>query len=118
MAKGQKRKMKASTMKKVVVRLSPATMMEFGVDNDIFDDIFMEAATRAIEDMKKKKYGSIQPIIECWDKKAPKRRCMLNAYWVLVNASAFSKAELLREKYQTQTDVDLSKQPVKGYVNH
>ena len=44
--------MKPSKFKNIVVRLSADNILEFKVDTDIFDDPFMEAATRAIEKSK------------------------------------------------------------------
>lgn len=105
--------MKPST-KTVVVRLTADNVSEFNIDTEIFDDPFMEAATRAVEKTKIKKYGIIRAITECWEKKTPKKTEMYNSYWVLVNASCFSKAEQLREKFLMQTNCDLAKEPIHG----
>lgn len=109
--------MKSSTIKTIVVKLAANNMFEFAIDNDVFDDPYLEAATRAIEQCKIKKYGIIRPIIDSWEKKDAKnikKHVMVNSYWVLVNASMYDKAELLREKFRKQTDVDLSQEPIRG----
>jgi hypothetical protein len=111
--------MKSSTIKKIVVKLAPDNIYEIEVDSEDFDDPLMEAATRAIEQCKIKKYGIIRPFAECWDKKDDKnqkKHQLFNCYWVLVNASCYKKAELLRERFKEQEDVDLAKEPICGHV--
>lgn len=111
------RNMKSSAIKTVVVRLTADNVSEFDVDTDTFDDPFMEAATRAVEQSKKQSHGIIRAVTECWDKNIPKKITMYNSYWILVNASCFSKAEQLREKFKMQTNCDLSKEPIHGRDN-
>jgi hypothetical protein len=111
--------MKKSTMKTIVVKLASDNMFEITVDTSIFDDPYIEAATQAIEQCKLKKYGIIRPILECWELKdstTPKKHQLFNSYWILVNAALYEKAETLREKMKGQTDVDLSKEPMRGNV--
>jgi hypothetical protein len=111
--------MDTSTIKTVVVKLAPDNMYEIDVDADIFEDIYLEAATQAVEQCKVKKYGIMRHITECWEKKdsnIKKKHQYFNSYWILVNASLFKKAELLREKFQSQNDKDLSKEPIRGNV--
>lgn len=104
--------MKPSAIKTVVVRLTADNVLEFDVDTDIFDDPFMEAATRAVEKTRKQEHGIIRAITECWDKNTPKKTSMYNSYWILVNASCFAKAEQLRDKFRMQTNCDLSIEPM------
>ena len=105
--------MKPSAIKTIVVRLTADNEMEFQVDTDIFDDSLLEAATRAVEILRKQQpRGIIRAVTECWDKKTPKKPLIYNSYWILVNASYFVKAEQLREKFKIQTDVDLATQPI------
>jgi hypothetical protein len=106
--------MKSSAIKTIVVRLTADNVMEFQVDIDIFDDPFLEAATRAVENTRNKQGAIIRAVTECWDKKTPKKSELYNSYWMLVNASCYSKAEKLREKFRIQTDVDLAKEPLHG----
>lgn len=106
--------MSVSGIKTIVVQLTSDNVNEFNIDTDIFSDPFMEAATRAIEITKQKPHGIIRPIAECWDKKTPKKMKTYNSYWALVNAGCYEKAELLREKFKMQTDMDLATQPLHG----
>jgi len=98
--------------KTIVVRLSSDNVKEFNIDTSIFDDPYLEAATRAVEDLRKKRYGDILPIMECWEKESPNHPELYNSYWILVNASCYNKAELLREKFRMQHDCDLKKEPL------
>ena len=104
--------MNRSAIKTIVVKLHPDNICEFDIDVDIFDDPFLEAATRSIEKTRKEKYGIVRAIIECWDKKLPDKSYAYNSYWLLVNASCFFKAEQLRDKFKMQTGYDLSLEPV------
>lgn len=108
--------MKSSATKTVVVRLTADNVQEFDIDTELFDDPYMEAATRAVEKTKNQKHGIVRAITECWEKKDPKKAVMYNSYWVLVNAACYKKAEILREKFKMQTDCDLAKEPVHGRV--
>jgi hypothetical protein len=109
-----KKIMKPSGTKTIVVRLTADNVFEFDIDVDVFDDPFMEAATRAVETTKKKKHGIIRAVTECWDKKSPKKPKLYNSYWILVNAACYTKAEQLRDKFKMQTDCDLAKEPLHG----
>jgi len=106
--------MKPSVLKTVVVRLTADNVLEFDVDTEIFDDPYLEAATRAVETSRKQAHGIIRAVTECWDKKTPKKTSMYNSYWILVNASCFAKAEQLRDKFKMQTNCDLAKEPLHG----
>jgi hypothetical protein len=112
-----RRIMKSSAIKTIVVRLTADNVFEFDVDTAVFDDPFLEASTRAVEKTKTRKYGIVRAVTECWDKKIPKKTKLYNSYWILVNASCFSKAEQLREKFKAQTDVDLANEPFCGHDN-
>jgi hypothetical protein len=106
--------MKSSAIKTVVVSLTADNVSEFEINSDIFDDPFLEAATRAVEKCRKVKGAIIRPITTCWDKKTPKKTYMYNSYWILVNAGCYAKAEQLREKFKIQHDVDLKNEPLHG----
>ena len=103
--------MKSSTIKTIVVSLTD-NLSEFEIDTDVFDDPYMEAATRAVEKFRKVRGAIIRPITNCWDKKTPKKPEMYNSYWILVNAGCYAKAEQLREKFKAQNDVDLKNEPL------
>lgn len=106
--------MKTSNMKNIVVYLTEDDVSEFSIDLDTHSDPFMEAATRAVEKSKQKRGSVIRPITRCWEKKTPKKVKMVNSYFVLVNAGFYAKAELLRDKFKMQTDIDLAKEPTHG----
>ena len=109
-----KNAMKLPETKKIVVKLTTDNIFEFDVDTSIFDDPFLEAATRAVEKTRKQKHGLICAVTECWDKKIPNKSELYNSYWILVNASCYTKAELLRDKFKMQTNCDLAKEPING----
>ncbi len=103
--------MKSSAIKTIVVQLTADNIQEFDIDVNLFEDPFMEAATRAVEKSKLEKGKIIRAVTNCWEKQNPKKTAMYNSYWVLVNAACYDKAELLREKFKSQTDCDLAKEP-------
>lgn len=113
MKKQYSKNMKSVT-KTIVVRLTADNVTEFNIDPEVFDDPYMEASTRAIEKTRNQKHGIVRAIIECWDKKYPSKAYTYNSYWVLVNASCYAKAEILREKFKMQTDCDLAMEPKHG----
>jgi hypothetical protein len=106
--------MKSLATKKIVVRLTADDVQEFDIDVKLFDDPYMEAATRAVERSKNQKGSIIRPVTQCWEKENPKRGALYNSYWILVNAACYAKAEQLREKFKAQTDCDLAKEPQSG----
>jgi hypothetical protein len=106
--------MKAKAIKTIMVRFAHDNQHELEVDADIFEDPFLEAATRAVEKIGFKKGSMLRAITECWDKNNPKRSALYNTYWVLVNAAHYDEAERLRDKFKAQTDCDLAKEPKCG----
>jgi hypothetical protein len=106
--------MKSSATKTIVVRLTADDVQEFDIDAKVFDDPYMEAATRAVERSKNQAGSIIRPVTQCWEKTNPKHGVLYNSYWILVNASCYSKAEQLREKFKAQTDCDLKNEPQSG----
>ena len=109
-----KKGMNPPAIKTIVVYLNSENVYEFDIDVGIFEDPFLEAATRAIEKVKTKEYAMINPVTKCWDKKTPKKLNLYNSYWILVNAARYKKAELLREKLKMQANIDLAKEPIHG----
>lgn len=108
--------MKSSAIKTIVVRLTSDNVQEFEIDSTVFDDVYMEAATRAVETTKSKRQGIVRAISECWEKRTPNKSVLYNSYWILVNAACYDKAEQLREKFKMQTDCDLAKEPIHARV--
>lgn len=92
---------------------------EIDIDENVFDDPYVEAATRAVEKCELKKYGSIRAVTKCWEKKDenfPRKHQLLNTYIILLNAALHKKAERLRKKLIMQEDVDLAKEPLRAAV--
>ena len=124
--------MKSQQFKKIVVSiLSKPYVVE--VDSDIFDcslpegggkslsdfssDVYLEAATRVIEQYRKKKNFQIAVVVECYedkDLKVPDRHYIYNSYFLLVNAGMHEKAEHLRESFKHQFGIDLQKESIRG----
>ena len=104
--------MKSSTTKTIVVCLTAENVSEYEIDTDVFDDPYVEAATRAVEKNKSNRGAIICAITQCWEKKTPKKIMLFNSYWVLLNASNHYKAEQLREKFKLQHQIDLAKEPL------
>ena len=61
--------MKTSTFKKIVVKCGKFWMDEHTVDSEIFDDVYLEAATRAIERQKNTPGFKVTIVLECWEKR-------------------------------------------------
>ena len=99
-----------------MVKLSDSNTHKIDVDSDIFDDPYIEAATRAVEICKVNNTGTINHFTECWEPKNVIKSHIINSYWVLVNASMFETAEALREKYKSFKNVDLFKEPIHGNI--
>ena len=108
-----------SLIKNITVCLSKDNMAEYNVDTNLFTDPFLEAITRAIERGTKNTgiLVSIRPIATCWETKKPKKQHSYNSYWPMINAGQHIKAELLREKFKSQYDRDLAKEPIGGFVS-
>ncbi len=110
--------MKSSTNKVVIVKIN-GKRHQVTVDAADFDDIFIEAATRVIEQYKKDPtfFHKIRIIGECYEKadeKNVEKHFQINMYHILNNASLFSIAELLREKTKNLHKVDLLTEPARA----
>lgn len=109
--------MKSSAIKTIVAKVNNKTSFELEVDGDIFEDVFFEAATRAVERIKNDPTATVRPIISVCEKKdATKQEAQIlcNGYWVLVNAGLYEKAERMRELFKAQNDKDLKEEPLSG----
>lgn len=112
-----KNNMKLSTLKKIVVQCLPFWKDEIEIDSNIFEDIYMEAATRAIEKRKYEEGFKVTIVIECFEKKNvknPDLHYCYNMYFVLVNAGLHNKAEMLRLNFRNLHKIDLQKESIKG----
>lgn len=106
-----------STLKNVVVRCATLWEDEVKVDSEIFDDIYMEAATRCVEKRKNDEDFKLAIILECWEKKDvknPLKHICYNSYYVMINAALYKKAEILRSNFMALHRMDLKKESVKG----
>jgi hypothetical protein len=109
--------MKTSELKKIVVKSGKHWMDEYEIDSTIFDDVYLEAATRAIEKRKdmlsKLRLGAI---LVCWEKrdfKRPERHFCYNSYYILVNAGLHKTAEIYRANFLKMYGRDMKKESLK-----
>jgi len=105
-----------SKLKKVVVRCLD-WKEEFSIDPEIFDDIYMEAATRALEKRKDGEKFLVTVIMERYlkkEEKASDKHYVYNTYFVLINAGLHTKAELMRLNFLKSHGIDLRKESLKG----
>lgn len=112
-----KKYMKSATLKKVVVKCSDFWMDEVEIDSEVFDDVYVEAATRAIEKRKDLPGFKVTVILETWEKrdfKKPEKHFCYNTYRVLINAGMHTKAEMLRINFMKMHGIDLQKESLKG----
>ena len=116
-----KKSMKPSTLKKIIVKCSfednEFWMDEHEIDSEIFDDVYVEAATRSIEKRRDLPGFRVAVILECWEKKdfkRPDKHFCYNTYRVLINDSMHEKAEMLRFNFMQIHGIDLQKESLKG----
>ena len=111
-----KKTMKTPVLKTVAVKCSTFWDDEFEIDSEVFDDIYMEAATRAIEKRKDLPGFKVAVMIECWENKHisdPSKHICYNTYFVLINAGLHKKSEMLRLNFFKQHKIDLQKESLK-----
>lgn len=114
--KPMKKYMKTSKVKKIVVKCANFWMDEFEVDSEIFDDVYVEAATRAVESRQATPGFKVGIMIECWEKKdfaKPHKHFAYNTYFVLINAGLYEKAEMMRHNFLKMYGSDLATQSLK-----
>ena len=115
-----KKYMKSSALKKIVVKCASLWMDEFEIDPEIFDDVYVEAATRSIEKRKDEPGFRVTVILETWEKKdfkKPDKHFCYNTYRILINAGMHQKAEMLRINFLQMHGIDLQKESLKGEDN-
>lgn len=109
--------MKSPKLKKIVVECNNFWRDEIEIDPEIFDDVYLEAATRAIEKRKDSPNFKVTVVLETWEKKnekKPEKHFGYNTYFVLVNAGLHQKAEMLRLNFIKMHGIDLQKESLKG----
>jgi hypothetical protein len=112
--------MKSPKLKNIVVRSGKFWQEDIAVDADVFDDFFMEAATRAIEKRKDEPGLQVTAVLECWEKKYqknPELHDCINSYFVFINAGLHTKAERLRTNFLKACQIDLQKESMRGDGN-
>jgi hypothetical protein len=115
------KKIKDSKFKYVVVKCADMWEDTIKIDSEIFDDIYMEAATRCIEKRKDDEDLKLAIILECWEKKEtnnPNKHFCYNTYYVMNNAGLYTKAELLRHNFKLISNIDLKKESMRGEDNN
>lgn len=108
-----------SKLRKVVVKCLDWTE-EFSIDPEIFDDIYMEAATRALEKRKDGEKFLVTVVMETYlkvDAKKAQKHYVYNTYFVLINAGLHFKAEMMRLNFLKSHGIDLRKESLKGEDN-
>ena len=108
--------MKPPALKTVSVRCSDFWSDEFEIDPSIYDDVLMEAATRAVEKRKDDPEFKVTIMIECWEKKDEQdltKHICYNTYFILVNAGLHKKAEILRLNFFKLNKIDIQKESLK-----
>ena len=83
------------------------------VDSTIFDDVYVEACTQAIESNFKSNNMLVAPFIEASIKNG-KQIYIFNAYKILANAGYHIFAENLRLNVKQNMRVDLRNEPIRG----
>ena len=117
--------MKPPVLKKIVVKCDLKTKDninvgwddEIAIDPTIFDDVLLEAATRAVEKRKDEPGFCLGMTLECFDKKLvgnPDDHYCYNTYFVMINASMHKKAEALRSNFINLFKVDLKIESLRG----
>jgi len=109
--------MKSPTAKQMIARINGKTY-QISVDSSIFDDVYVEAVTRVVENHKKDItfFHKMKVIAECYEKKDAKdvsKHVTVNMYHILLNAGMYSLSELLRTKTKNLHKIDLQLEPIR-----
>lgn len=101
----------------IMVNLKYPVAIPVYLDNYIEPfDYLMEAATLYIEKIYNKTGSIIDPVLHVWIP-SKKKTYLYNSYFVLMNAGHYWMAELLRDKFKYQTNIDLSKEAMVESTN-
>jgi hypothetical protein len=85
--------------------------MDVSVNSEDFDDIYVEACTRALEHNVKSSNVCVAPFMEAT---ANKKMYIYNSYKILANAGFYTYAENLRKNVKRKMSVDLKNEPIRG----
>lgn len=107
--------MKSSTTKVVIVKINKKKS-QIAVDSEIFDDIYIEAATRAVEKYKidMSFFDKIRIVGEAYikeDEQNLSKHYQINMYHIMINAGLHALAESLRDKTRDIHRIDLQLEP-------
>ncbi len=110
--------MKSPTTKVVVVKINEKKG-QVTVDAAVFDDIFIEAATRFVEKQKGDPifFNKIRVLGYAYVKEDEENLEMhqqINMYHILMNAAMYKVADLLREKTKNLHNIDLRVEPARA----
>ena len=100
-----------SKNKTIVVKCGSWSSEE-NVDQSIFDDVMIEACTRALEKNIRAGNFIVTPCIQA-NEKNKNKLCVFNTYKILINGGFYRLAETLRETVMKSSKVDLKKEPIK-----
>lgn len=100
-------------MEKTILVKCAGWEMDVLVDPRNFDDIFVEACTRALEINIRSSKMIVAPFMEARLKKS-KTVHIFNSYKILANAGFHKFAENLRYNVRKKMSVDLRNEPMKG----
>jgi len=113
-------KIKSNSVKTIIVECKMKNSLdvkEFNIDSEIFDDVYLEAATRFAESHVKQPNAKIPPILSTYEKKDTKnfeKHISYNSYFIIVNAGFHNKAEIMREKFKQMSGIDLREEILKS----
>ena len=112
--------MKYENIKTIIVECKfkdSTKTVEFDIDSEIFDDVYLEAGTRFVENLAKKSGQKITPILTTFERKDIKnykKHFAYNSYFLLINAGQYRKAEVVRQNFIKMTNVDLKLESIKN----
>lgn len=107
-------------IKSVVVKFGKYKLSS-KMNSDLYNDecdMIIEACTRIIEKMSTKNpIKKISPMmsVEC-EINGETMSCVVNMYKILINASKYKIAEILRKQFLKEYDVDLKKEPIRSKI--
>lgn len=116
------KKTKSNSIKTIIVECKVKDILtseEFEIDNNIFDDVYLEASTRFVENYIKNKNSTIAPILTAYEKKNKEnlsKYLCYNSYFVIINAGFHKKAEIMRKNFKVISGIDLKTEKIKGEI--
>lgn len=112
--------MKSSKIKTIVVECrlkNSSTTKSFDIDTTVFDDIYLEAATRFAEEHVNKIHAKISAVLTAYETKYThdvNKHISYNSYFVIINAGFHKKAEIMRKNFLAAAKIDLKYESLKS----